>query len=105
MEQAEKWTPGPWRAEQVWRPPIGNVYKPALPETDSMGNIFWGYSISGCGDNGAPVLPTLAAVHNFPNNIHANAHLIAAAPRMAEYIIKRANEGDADAAAIVATIL
>lgn len=76
-----KWTPGPWRISETWRPPIG-FYKPDRDRLNADGNIFWGYSISGSNEHGGSILPTLAAVHNFPDNIEANAHLIAAAPEM-----------------------
>lgn len=66
-------TPRPWRVEQSWRPPIG---KHIGSDTDNHGNVFWGYSIHGCNEHGAWVLPTLGAVHNFPDAIHANAALI-----------------------------
>lgn len=71
----ENVTPGPWRASETWRPPIGN-----FPHgTNANGNVFWGYSISGSNENGGRILPTLAAVHNFPDKIHGNARFIAAA--------------------------
>ena len=72
----EAGTPGPWRESQTWRPPIGNG-----PHSDMVnGNIFWGYSISGSNEGGGHIYPTLAAVHNFPDHIHANARRIARLP-------------------------
>jgi len=72
----EAGTPGPWREAQTWRPPIGNG-----PHNDMVnGNIFWGYSISGSDENGGHIYPTLAAVHNFPDHVHANARRIARLP-------------------------
>jgi len=72
----EAGTPGPWRESQTWRPPIGNG-----PHSDMVnGNIFWGYSISGSNEGGGHIYPTLAAVHNFPDHIHANARRIASLP-------------------------
>lgn len=71
-----EFTPGPWRYAEVWHPPFGKTEQ--TPDID--GNIFWGYSISGSDENGTPILPTLAAVHNFGDAIEANARLIAAAP-------------------------
>lgn len=73
-------TRGPWRCSESWHPRIGKLPLQEGERTDRMGNVFWGYSISGCDERGTPILPTLAAVHNFPGNIHANARLIAAAP-------------------------
>lgn len=75
-------TPGPWRMSRMDRPPIGRQANGAPWPTDVNGNVFWGYSISGSSEGGAAILPTLAAVHNFPDQIHANAHLISAAPDM-----------------------
>ena len=72
----EAGTPGPWREAQTWRPPIGNG-----PHSDMVnGSIFWGYSISGSNENGGHIYPTLAAVHNFPDHVHANARRIARLP-------------------------
>jgi hypothetical protein len=79
---APRWTKGPWRASETWRPPIGNF--PIRDKVNANGDIFWGYAIHGRDERGVEVLPTLAAVHNFPNNIHANARLIAAAPELYE---------------------
>lgn len=93
------WVKGPWRFAEVWRPPVGN-FKIDDERKDANGNIFWGYSVTGSGDHGEHILPTLAAVHNFPNNMLANARLIAAAPTMAEYIGKRASDGDVEASKI-----
>ncbi len=70
-------TPGPWRLSETWRPPISDLGKAFK---NSEGNIFWGYSISGSDENGAHILPTLAAVHNFSDQMEANARLIASAP-------------------------
>ncbi len=69
-------TPGPWRMSEIWRPGLGNHN----PDADVNGNVFFGYSISGSTEGGGHILPTLAAVHNFPDNIEANARLIASAP-------------------------
>jgi len=73
-------TPGPWSFSATWRPPVGR----GPHSVNQDGNIFWGYSISGCDDHGTPILPTLAAVHNFPDNVLANARLLAAAPDLLE---------------------
>ena len=82
----EAGTPGPWREAQTWRPPIGNG-----PHNDMVnGNIFWGYSISGSDENGGHIYPTLAAVHNFPDHVHANARRIARVPDMEATIIAQA---------------
>jgi len=83
MNEKPKYTPGPWRAGESWRPPIGN-FEVKAEDKDANGNIFWGYSIFGRNEHGGEVLPTLAAVHNFPDNMKANAHLIAAAPDLYE---------------------
>ena len=71
-----KFTPGPWRISEVWRPHIGLRREGSA---NPIGDVFYGYSISGSNEGGAHILPTLAAVHNFPDNIEANARLIAAA--------------------------
>lgn len=83
MNDNPKFTPGPWRAGESWRPPIVN-FEVKDEDKDANGNIFWGYSIFGSNEHGGEVLPTLAAVHNFPDNMKANAHLIAAAPDLYE---------------------
>lgn len=75
---APRWTPGPWRAAEFWSAPFG----PGPHKTNEAGQVFWGYSISGSNEHGGSILPTLGAVHNFPDNIHANAALIAAAPEL-----------------------
>ena len=80
---ADKWTPGPWRISEVWRPAIAGT-KHTGDRVDEHGNVFWGYSVSGSNEHGGDILPTLAAVHNFPEQIEANARLIAAAPDMAK---------------------
>jgi hypothetical protein len=78
-------TPGPWRASEFWSPPIGNfAYK--AEDKDANGNVFYGYSIHGRNEHGCEILPTLAAVHNFPDHIKANAHLIAAAPELYDLV-------------------
>ena len=77
-----KHTPGPWRIGRMERPPIGRQPNGEPWPTDVNGNVFWGYSISGSNENGASILPTLAAVHNFPGHMEANARLIAAAPEL-----------------------
>lgn len=76
-ELLEKATGLPWRAAESWRPPIGTMPRNDSERRDANGQVFWGYSISGCDERGVPILPTLGAVHNFPDNIHANAALIA----------------------------
>ena len=76
-----EFTKGPWTLSETWRPPIG---RGPHKNVNSEGNIFWGYSISGCNENGAHILPTLAAVHNFPEQMEANAHLIASSPDLYE---------------------
>ena len=73
-------TPGPWRMAEMWRPPIGKGPHAGLVD----GNVFWGYSISGSNEGGGDILPTLAAVHNFPGQVKANARLVAAAPDLLE---------------------
>lgn len=81
MDQKPSFTKGPWRASEFWSPPLGNFeYKPE--DKDANGNVFYGYSIFGRNEHGGEILPTLAAVHNFPRNIKANANLIAAAPEL-----------------------
>lgn len=78
-------TPGPWRAGETWRPAIGHADH---GDRDANGNIFWGYAIYGRSEDGAEILPTLAAVHNFPDNIHANAALIASAPELLDALVR-----------------
>lgn len=68
-EKAEAATPGPWRYSPVYRPPLKG----------SGEDVLWGYSISGSDEHGASILPTLAMVHNFPNQTEANAAYIAEA--------------------------
>lgn len=85
------YTPGPWSAHEVHRPPIGG----GRHDTDANGNIFWGYSIWGSDDHGASILPTIAAVHNFPDQVEANARLIALAPAMAEELVALRSQNDA----------
>jgi len=60
---------------ETWSPPVGN-YSPGPNEEVRDGKIFWGYSISGSDERGAHILPTLGAIHNFPDQIHANAAFI-----------------------------
>ena len=80
----EAGTPGPWRSSQTWRPPIGHG-----PHNDMVnGNVFSGYSVSGSNESGGHIYPTLAAVHNFPENIHANARRIARVPLLEAEIIR-----------------
>jgi hypothetical protein len=74
-------TCGPWSFAEMWRPPIGHGPHDG-ERLDANGNVFWGYSISGCNEHGGSILPTLAAVHNFPDQAEANARLISAAPDM-----------------------
>jgi hypothetical protein len=78
-------TPGPWRESERWSPPIGH----GPHETDANGNIFWGCSITGSNEHGGMIYPTLAAVHNFPDNIYANARRIARVPDMEAEILRR----------------
>lgn len=75
-------TPGPWHMARMERPPIGRQPNGEPWPTDANGNVFWGYSISGSSEKGGHILPTLAAVHNFPDQVEANARLIAAAPKL-----------------------
>lgn len=93
----EAGTPGPWRSSQTWRPPIGHG-----PHNDMVnGNVFSGYSVSGSNESGGHIYPTLAAVHNFPENIHANARRIARVPLLEAEIIRltaRVAELEGDAA-------
>jgi hypothetical protein len=76
--------------EQLERQEKGGRHDPVFKigkydgDLDANGNVFWGYSISGCDEHGAPILPTLASVHNFPDQVEANARLIAAAPELLE---------------------
>jgi hypothetical protein len=77
-------TPGPWRISRKERPPIGRQASGEPWSKDANGNVFWGYSVSGSSEAGAAILPTLAAVHNFPDQIDANARLISAAPDLYE---------------------
>lgn len=69
------WTPGPW----------------ALREENLRGGKYWVVSRPGADET--------IDLHEGDNG-EANARLIAAAPTMAEYIRKRAEAGDAEAAAI-----
>ena len=75
-----KHTPGPWRYAETWSPPIGRL--PRDIKTNSEGNVFWGYHITGSNENNGMILPTLASVHNFPEQMEANARLIAASPQI-----------------------
>lgn len=72
-----KHTPGPWFATESWHPPLGCLAQNHEGDKrNTNGDVFWGYAIHGRDRNGA----SLAAVHNFPTDIHHNAKLIAAAP-------------------------
>jgi hypothetical protein len=62
----------PWRYAEIRRPPMGL----GPHDTDALGNISWGYSLSGSNENGTAILPTLGAVHNFPGTTEANASFI-----------------------------
>ena len=87
-------TPGPWTMSAVHRPPIGR----GPHETDSNGNIFWGYSICGSNEHGGHIYPTLAVVHNFPESLHSNARRIARVPDMESTIMRlTAAHSDQDA--------
>lgn len=68
-----KHTELPWRVSETWSPPVGS-----LGPNDEVrdGKVFWGYSISGSDKHGAHILPTIGAIHNFPDQIHANAEFI-----------------------------
>ena len=80
----EAGTPGPWHASETWRPPIGNG-----PHSNLVnGNVFWGYSVSGSNEHGGLILPTLAAVHNFPDQVHANARRIARVPALESEVLR-----------------
>lgn len=68
----------PWRYGEMWRPPIPGSQHTG-DRVDGEGNVFWGYSLSGSNENGGAILPTLGAVHNFPNQCESNARLIAGA--------------------------
>jgi hypothetical protein len=65
----------PWRCGEMWRPPIPGSQHTG-DRVDSEGNVFWGYSLSGSNESGGAILPTLGAVHNFPNECESNASLI-----------------------------
>ena len=75
-----KFTDGPWRYAESWRSPIGRLPRDII--TNSDGNVFYGYYITGSNEHNGMILPTLASVHNFPDNMEANARLIAASPQM-----------------------
>src|SRR5262245_42206255 len=91
-----KFTPGPWK-----------------PHTDMDGRHL-GYAITSEApefkrDENWPYHPRIAVAEHSKGSApmevaKANARLIAASPRMFAYIQKRANEGDQDAAEIIASI-
>jgi len=81
-----KHTPGPWHFSEMWRPTIGRRHE--SDRHNAKGEVFHGYSIAGS------MLPTLAAVHNFPDQREANARLISKAPEMAELVEKLATWAD-----------
>lgn len=90
-------TPGPWRISESWRPPMNGISH-TRDRTNANGDVFWGYSISGSNEHGGSILPTLAAVHNFPDNIDDNAKLISAAPDLlaaCEEFVRKVECGEA----------
>lgn len=78
MANEPKWTPGPWR------------YEPHISDDGSelLGHQIWG------GD-GRDILYWDEL--GFQSTAKADAHLIAAAPTMAEFVRARALSGDEDA--------
>lgn len=67
---------GPWRAAESWHPPMNrSLHDPK--DIDALGNVFWGYSLSGSSEKGASILPTFGALHNFPDSIHKTAAHVA----------------------------
>ena len=88
----------PWRHGETWRPAIHGE-KHTGDRRDSEGNVFWGYSISGSNENGGAILPTLGAVHNFPDRCEANADLIVSAVNSLPSLIARIRKLEAVAEA------
>lgn len=78
-EDHKEWTKGPW--DQVWDDGRYVVFLP---------NSYLGNHIAYTSNGGVP-----------EDQERANARLIAASPTMAEYIEKKANEGDAEAKKII----
>lgn len=94
MSERVKHTPGPWQAIAERGPLVRD------------GNVWWRiYTVVGvdstfiaeCGRT-ADAAPSERAADA------ANARLIAAGPTMYEFIARKAQEGDADAAAIIAAV-
>jgi hypothetical protein len=79
MAEQEKWTKGPWRVR------FNEDDSPDVCSIDICGDIF------------------ILARMRGPQYSHcaANAHLIGAAPSMADYIKRRAEAGDAEASALL----
>lgn len=84
-----KATPGPW----AWYGP-----------TRGEGLTFTHEAHVGPGEGNDACGPIAAVSGDDDEEAVANARLIAACPTMYEFIRKEAQEGDADAAAIIATI-
>lgn len=82
-------TPGPWRAEL--RP-------------SRMWHIYGEPLRNSTGDRGAVAFTAATYSDAGRAKSEANARLIAASPTMFAYVQRRANDGDADAAAIVEAI-
>ncbi len=77
-----RWTPGPW----------------AINEDDRPGMSWNREIVWGDGENRICFMAHSGA--QAPKQDKANAYLIAAAPKMAQYIQKRGDLGDAEAAAL-----
>lgn len=69
-----KHTPAPWR--------LSPSYEKLKNSSNKL--TITSYTITGSNEYGGIILPILAKVYNFPNQIEANAHLIAAAPELLE---------------------
>lgn len=83
MSAAPKFTPGPW------------VLNP------TGGTPMIGFDVR----DGGPLLPIVSVVHGYDTDeARANARLIAAAPRMFDFVERAALAGDSEAIAIVEVV-